>query len=360
MRELLSQNSMLPFKAGTVRNPMRPSRPVGLVGSHICLEYPSRINAMAVDPSKVAISCGGCYTPGEVLMAIDMPIRVDITISEGTGLNANTNRIALVSHVKGLMESAFGRPFAMTVNVSGQEIAHCGFGSSGRLLASLAAGINALFGTPFSMAELQQYMARNHGEEIAESETMLVPVQCIGGALSSGLNKGGFQIIAGESRLIAAKQVPSSLKIVIGRPDFVPFKDSKQAMVAELANMEKFYRIGSEHGREIAYRIVHEMLPALYSDDYAGVGNVIEWYRYDLGSNEACSFSHPQMMDWANELRANKSRLGVLMCGISSVGPALYAVTEDPESARDFLQKMGLITDVVGFWNDRFRVLEMG
>jgi len=65
------------------------------------------------------------------------------------------------------------------------------------------------------------------------------------------------------------------------------------------------------------------------------------------------------MMEWANKVRDNKSRLGISICGISSVGPALYAVTGDPDSAMRFLEDLGLTVEVAEFWNDRFHVLEL-
>jgi predicted sugar kinase len=361
MHEMLSMNNNIPFNIGTVINPGHRVIVDAPVFRKVRLLYPSRINAMAIDPAKVAINCHSCFTPGEVFFAVDIPLEVEMSIRDDNEICIEHSRKSLILHAVRLMTWATGFNSGIDIKVSGKEIPHCGFGSSGRLLAAIAAAINELQGRPIGNNELQVFLAQNHGEEISGNPKQLMPVQCIGGGASAGLHYGGAQVITGNSVTIGTYHVPASYRVVIGWPAVPYFKDSKEALDKELDNISKFFEIGQKYGDKIAYRILHELLPSFVSGDFAAAGDIIEWYRYDLGSNAACSFSHPDMLEWANILRSNKKKLNISICGISSVGPAVYAVTdsESVNACERLFDKLNLQHISVDFWNETYKIIEL-
>lgn len=356
---LLNCQSLIPFKPGFVQNGSRILKNAQFKKRNLSIIFPSRINAMAIDPTAIAIECSRRFTPGEILFSIDLPLRVDLSVAEAdTPFNSKLLRKALVSHAIGMMRWLTGFSEKIEVKVEGKEYPHCGLGSSGRLIAAICSGINEMLGKPVNPDVLQTLLAQNHGEEIISNDELLLPVQCIGGSASSGLNRGGMQIIAGKSRLIASKDMPENLKIVFAYPSGIPFIDSKTAMQRELEHINEFYKIGEKFKHQIAYRVLHELIPSMNAGEWDAVGEIIEWYRYDLGSNEACSFSHPQMIMWANSLRKAKKSLRIHICGISSVGPGLYAITKDPHSSEEFFKELGLRTMTTNFYNNTYEVLD--
>jgi predicted sugar kinase len=358
MDNILSKEKLKSFKAGFVINTCRKKTVREHLFHEIRLRYPSRINAMAIDPSKIAIDMQNRYTPGEILFVVDIPLNVRITLRDDDLINIDHPRVALIYHAIGLMHDATGFKNGMDISISGEDIPHSGFGSSSRLIAAVSSAINELQGCPLSNDELQVYLAENHGEEIKDNDTELMPVQCIGGGASAGLHKGGVQIISGSSVTIVSYDIPDSYRVVIGYPAKQIFNDSQEAFDAELDNITQFLNIGKIYGEKIAYRVLHEMIPAFASGDLTRAGEVIEWYRYQLGSNIACSFSHPKLLEWADKLHSRKNELNINICGISSVGPALYAITQTTGKSEQFFEELGLQHKTVRFWNDTYRILE--
>lgn len=118
---------------------------------------------------------------------------------------------------------ALGVPTSLSISVDESNvIKHCGFGSSGAILGAICSSINELFGNPISNLDLITYIASNYGEEVNDNnKDRLKLVQCIGGSLSSGLTKGGIQVIAGMATPIMSAEYIG--KVVIGVPnDFKP------------------------------------------------------------------------------------------------------------------------------------------
>lgn len=357
MEKILNSDTLAPFKAGTVQNGNKLFTFSTFKFKKVKISFPSRINAMAIDPSRVAVQCERCFTPGEILFSINIPLTVTAEIVSGEDQICSNGRTSLIKHAVGIMRWLTGFKEHVKIELEGVDYPHCGFGSSGRTIAAVCSAINEMLGNLVNADDLQLFLAQNHGEELSDNNDLLIPVQCIGGAASSGLHHGGIQLLTGKSQMIASADIQDEYKMAIGFPENRVFRDSQEAMAAELHNMKQFYDIGKTHGDRIAYRILHELLPAITQKDWQVTGNVIEWYRYDLGSNEACSFSHPSLLKWANLLRNNKKILEVDICGISSVGPALYTVSRCPEKSRDFFQRLGLKCIIADFYNNKYAVI---
>ena len=75
----------LPFKVGTVFNPinlenikLRPKF------KSVEIKYPSRLNAMALDPSKITSNENLKYSPGEIIIKIQINKRVKVSINNNS------------------------------------------------------------------------------------------------------------------------------------------------------------------------------------------------------------------------------------------------------------------------------------
>ena len=61
------------FKVGSILNPIKTQVVSATpVYKTLTLQYPSRLNAMALDPSKIDVSGSGIYSPGEVIFSISL------------------------------------------------------------------------------------------------------------------------------------------------------------------------------------------------------------------------------------------------------------------------------------------------
>jgi len=351
-----------PFKIGTVFNPLRQViGPVTTSCKTIEIKYPSRLNAMAIDPSKITSNKNLVYTPGEVVFAVKIykTIKVELLSTKNSlEIDPNSKRAPLIEHAYLLMKNAlkFDNGIKITVDNS-QEIRHAGLGSSGGLIAGVASAINELFGNPISPSNLIQYLAQNHGEEIDGDSKNLNPVQCIGGSAAAGLFKGGLLILAGESRVIATMNISNTYKVVIGIPkDYIEF-DSKILLEKEMTNFDKFMETGKTFGPTLAYNLLHYGLPSMVGGDLKPIGKIIFDYRFNMGSIKNCSYCYPQMVDLASKLAPLFLNGNADVLALSSVGPAFFAITKKQDMCASLFEKNNLNTIITDLENGTYTII---
>jgi predicted sugar kinase len=338
---LLTVDDFKPFTVGTVANLYRgPLRPPKAETKFSVATYPSRLNLMAVDPSRIAVACGRIYEAGEICLAIENPLRVSIQRSAETSIRG-TSRTEIVRHVLKIFNAAIHSKANYFVEVEGRDLPHFGLGSSSRLSACVARALNCFWGMPLDPWYLVRYLAANHGEETGDSTNLLVPVQCIGGGGIAGLVDHPFYILSGDATLIGQYPVDEKYRVVLAYPEQSNPRDAAAMMAEEAKDLYRFYTIGQTHGRDIAYRVFHQLLPAAVKGNWRTVGEVLDWYRYDLGSVKACSFSHERFLDLAGLVRQLRIDGLADMAGPSSVGPACYLLTKQPSECIEAMEAAG-------------------
>lgn len=352
-----------PFTVGTVFNPVKGgSYQADLKYERVKIKYPSRLDVMAIDPSKISSNENLVYTPGEVVLKVGIYKTVQIKIRKDTEdiiISETSKRPSLIRHAALIMKKALNFKYGLEVDVNNSnELRHVGLGSSSSLIASTACAINELFGNPIPADKLVSYCAQNHGEEIDGKPNLINPVQCIGGSAAGGLYSGALLILAGKSRVIQTMKINKKYKVIIGIPkDFVQL-DSKTMLEKELEVMNKFIECGRVHGAEIAYKMLHTILPAMTESDFETIGDFIYDYRFNMGSIKNCSYTYPKLVELTNRLAFLKKEGIADMLSISSVGPATFAVTKDIEACRKAFEKENLNYFIADIENNPYRVLQ--
>lgn len=348
------------FTVGSVQNPYEPAVPkVKPAFSEISIKYPARLNAMALDPSQIDVSEQGVYTPGEVIFSIDIYKDVSVALRSDNEIivSETSPRHQLILHAVLLMRHALKIDDGFDIDVQTLDLRHCGLGSSSGLIASVASAINELYGNPINKVDLIAYLAQNHGEEIDGDKNQLQHVQCIGGSAASGLVSGGMKVLAGESVPIAQMNIDVSHSVLIGVPNGFSAPDAQQLMELEISNMSKFISTGDKYRDKIGYRVTHEMLPAMMKGDLRKASELIFDYRFDYGSIENCSFVYPHIVDIAKRIRHLYEDGTVDVLALSSVGPAFFAITQNPEPAKSVFKKNDLKVYEAKIVNDGYQVV---
>lgn len=349
------------FEVGTIFNPLEMELPnVGAVRENIEIEYPSRLGAMTLDPSKITQNHNLVFPAGQISFCVGVYKHVTAQLND-TGeitVTDTTPRRSLVKHAGMIVKSALGFKEGVEIDVKvPQDLRHSGLGSSGATIAAAAAAVNELFGNPIEPLKLARYCAHNYGEEIEDDDDRLVPVQSIGGSAMCGLLEGGLIVVAGEAVPIYQKRLPEDLKVVIGVPeDFNP-ADAEELMRAEVANMDGFQHSGDEHAPTVAYRLVHDVLPGLVMDDLRACKELIFDYRWDMGSIKNCSFVYPRMVDIAESLRDLRDDDRAAIIAPSSVGPAFFGLTKYTQYLEDRFRAEGMKTMVTNIHNGTYNIL---
>jgi predicted sugar kinase len=272
-------NDFKHFKVGTVFNRINPDREPRISAKSVQIKYPSRLNAMAIDPSKITENNNMVYTPGEIVFSIGIFITVKVKLLNENIIEVNNeyaNKNTVIKHICLIMKDMlkYSGGFQITL-IDYHPYRHCGFGSTGCLQAAVASCVNHLFGQPFNNETLIKLLARNYGEEIDSDDEYLNPVQCIGGSASSGLINGGVIVVAGENTVIAKGNISDEYRVLVGIPENIKISDSVSQFNDEKENLHKFFETGLKHKETIAYQVLHKFLPAIYNGDLSTMGDVI-------------------------------------------------------------------------------------
>jgi len=318
--------------------------PINCVPSgRLSVQYPVRVNAMAIDPAQIDIRSDRIYSAGEVVisLALTRTVEASLTPFEPAGLHP---RQALLDHGSSLVAQAAGHRTPIYVQMIDDQAAfpHAGLGSSSGTIAAAAAATNELLGRPLAADPLIRYLAQNHGEEESPGSQWLRPVQCLGGAAAAGHLRGSVQVLAGHATCIASIETEPGLRVVLGMPRSYEEIGAEQAMAAEEQALPEFVATGEKWAARIAYRMLHEAIPAMRLGDLRPLGSLVTDYRFDMGSIRNCSFLYPEILDIAKELSPMRRSSDHLAIGISSVGPAFFALTTDPEGAATSFSAGGL------------------
>ena len=308
------------------------------------IDYPCRLDAMAINPAAVCYNSDMIFTPGEVVISIKKFINIKIKVLNEDGgqlsISSNTKRKVLVKHAYLLMCKALNISPSLEIDVDDKNILkHCGFGSSSSTIAAVSAAINELYGCPIKNEDLIKYLASNHGEEVSDAdEENLKVVQCIGGGATNGLTEDGVIIIAGKSTSIAQMKYDGEVLICI--PTDFEQKDAKLLMELEEKNLWKFKKTGDEFSERIAYDLLHKALPDMRNGRIDELAKIVFDYRFNMGSIENCSFVYDKLPELANSLRVLYERKICEFLALSSVGPAFFVIGNSNEQKKECIKKM--------------------
>jgi ubiquinone/menaquinone biosynthesis C-methylase UbiE/homoserine kinase len=350
------------ISVGTVSNPLgcKIQRKLPVFQS-VEIIYPHRLNAMALDPQKINPAKNRVYSAGEIVFTAGIYTKISVSATSDNCLEISemSERKPLIRHAAIIMKKALGIKHGLRIDVENQnEIKHAGLGSSSALIAGVAASINELFGNPIRKDKLVQYVAQNHGEEIEGNEEFLAPVQCLGGSAAAGIIGGGIIVLAGQSRIIKTMKLDKDYKIIIGIPaDFEP-PDAFDSLKKEIKNIGGFVECGKKYGPIIAYRILHECLPAMDESDFGPIGRLVYDYRFSMGSIRNCSFTYPKINGIMRNLAFLKNRNIADVLSISSVGPGVFAISRNASACVRAMQNEGLRTVVTEPENNGYKVVK--
>ncbi len=351
-----------PFLVGTVFNPLPPLSTVPSPTSKtLLLRYPSRLNAMALDPGRITTNNNLIYQAGEIVVSTALYRQVQVRVlseEENIVVGEGSRNPTLIHHAAEIIRKVIQFREGLAIDViTTFDFKHAGLGSSSGTIAAVAAAINELYGRPIPIQQLRQYVAQNHGEEIDGDKKHLMPVQCIGGSAAAGMCNGDILVVAGKCKVIGSTSLDKKYQIVIGIPHDFTEIDAKEALQEEAKYFPDFARTGREYGPTIAYRLVHECLPALTYGDIKPLGDLIFDYRFRMGSIKNCSFIYPRIIDIAKELEVLKLEEKAIILGLSSVGPAMFAVTEYAQECITQFEAVGLSCVVTSGWTGTYEIV---
>ncbi len=338
------------FNAGKIFNPI--SGKIGkliLKNNSVKVTVPARLNTMCFDlktltkPKKKFI-----YNAGELAFSVDVNTYAKLKVKKGKDnsiiLSTNTKRKSIVKHAALIMKRALNVKDTFFIEANNvYDYPHSGLGSSSSLISAVCIAINEAYGNPLTPRQLTLFIAQNHGEEIQSDDEKLIHVQCNGGSPSVALYKGGIQIIVGESNMIFREEFPKDYTFIFGIPKMYKKYDAQCLMVIEKAQFPKMLKSSKDFSKDIAWKVLHELIPSIINKDMKSIGDVLEYYRFKTGSLKTDSATWKGLYSLVKSLmRFRENETPII--SISSCGPAIYILTKNPKKMEKILKNKGMVT----------------
>ena len=336
------------------------------------IRFPTRINAIVLDQTKVAPNEAMIFSGGEVLFSIGRFIYVQATWcgnnSGNLSIDKNVKRKSLVKHAYHIMCKALDATPSLCITVDESEvIKHSGVGTSGAILRAVCVAINEMYGCPIKNLDLLQYIAGNYGEEVDDINTNELQCNpCFGGSISTGLFEGGIQILSGFATPIF--QMHYSGNVLIGIPnDYTPYgatEEISRHATYLFKNTDPASQnspvMELQYNHNIAFQIIHKVMPNLVHGEISELGRLIYDFNY---SNESFSVNdttwlYPRSKEIANHLSQLYLNGHCLSLGISSVGPAFYAIVKNEaqeKECRKAFEAENLTCLLSKIWNEKYQ-----
>jgi mevalonate kinase len=146
------------YPVGTVFNSISVDKSIRLLKQKIEIKYPTRLESMVFDPSKIESNDSHIYTAGQVNFTVCLfrTIKIEILensqelIIQGLGI-----RRSLIKHAYLLMKNALNFETGMKIEyIDDINLKHCGLGSSSATIAGVCCAINEIYGNPISKQNL--------------------------------------------------------------------------------------------------------------------------------------------------------------------------------------------------------------
>ena len=204
------------FKAGTIFNNFKgdiDTSKIKLSRKRISLNFPTRLGAMPIDETVLAVNSKHAYPAGEIVISIDNPIKVRTNyLGDNNGvlhLDKNVKNPAVINHGYRIICKVLNVSPSLSIRIDDSKVLrHSGFASNGATLGAVCSSINELYDNPIQNKDLIRFLATNYGEQYATNGDLEVLREnmCIGGSIATGLYKDGIQVLSSDYSLTGSAE----------------------------------------------------------------------------------------------------------------------------------------------------------
>jgi beta-RFAP synthase len=313
--------------------------------------FPARVHITLIDSNRLDFGKPG---GGGLGFGVQMDNWMEVSLSQEDYQDSTEDSQPLIAHMTFVMKKILNHQGGIQIKLNTRKFLqpHKGLGSTTAILTACAQGINMLFGSPLTTEEIREIVAYNF-------------VEVCDGKLAKGMEtgvgtylilKGGFVIVGGDLKVIYRRRFFPSYNVVLVDPGLTRFQHK------EPENIPEFKRVQEEDQAfryQKVYLLVMDLIPALYSNDFEKIGNII--WRFQWGGNNLLEFEkYPnrgkRILDIMHELRYCCQPKPIV--GITSLGPMIFAICKNPDSILKTCECFNAKTFVTKMDNEGLKVLE--
>lgn len=299
----------------------------GLPGSVCEIEIPSRLHASVIDMNRFGPGKPG---GGGIGVGVGLACRTRVTLTDSGDIRIKGNRPGVAAHLGAIYRRLTGFMGGIEIETNDHGHRHLGLGSSIATVTGVALALNETFGRPLALRDLRKLIAHNYCEEAPGDPAKLVKGFETNIGAMVGIH-GGMIIGTDACELLYRVPLPDEMKALLVIPRTQEGRSSgeeeAQALLGEARRADKKDR------EKKAYKILIELMPAMIAGDFGAVGETIHQLAY-LGSKRAEVMLHGRQGEEIYQAMTELRELGAEIVSMSSVGPAVFALSSKPKTWR--------------------------
>ena len=309
------------FEPGTEIQDLGMVRETSLELREIQIRFPNRIHMTPIDCNRFGFGEPG---GGGIGFAIDLGSTLRISTSRHLEVEVSRpTDIPLMVHYSRVMQQVLNtrQEFHFSLHMANTVKQHFGLGSSVSVACAVVFGINKMFRDPLSVDEMRRLIAHNFVEEF-EGEVSRGLETGVG---TSVILKGGIAVIANGIVEVFRRPFPQGYAVLLvdprtSRPE--SNRPESEDMLRRTFHLDGSYRYTK------AYDILMDIIPAIDAGDFRKVGDYV-WDIQFSGTHLSMIQSYEAFGEQIYKTLGILRGAEAAVCGLSSVGPAIYAICLD-------------------------------
>lgn len=298
--------------------------------NEIEVKVPARLHPTVMDMNRFNLNRPG---GGGIGVAIAVYFHAKIKAIPEPEIRTKGERPLIITHFAHVFKKLLGYTGGFEIELYDHKRRHVGLGSSIGTMCAVCIGMNEVLGRPFHGWELRRIMGFHSCEETPSDDGFLLPAFETGIGAMAGVN-GGWLVASDDLMLVHRVDLPNT-KAIIFIPEVQSIEDeflgketsaeSEVELLLRRARTLDAIQAGAK-----AQIVLFDMLPAMIRGDLKKIGDALFDISY-LGSKRAECEQHGNfgtpIYQYINAFR----KIGVEITGMSSVGPTIFALTQDQD-----------------------------
>ena len=299
----------------------------------INISFPGRIHVSPIDCNRFGFGQPG---GGGVGFAVSLDNRLEIKIAPQTIVEGAPGQEPVMLHWARLMLKILGydRGLSLKMRLCPEMGQHSGLGSSVAVAAACLSGINKLFGEPYTKIQLRDLLTLNFVEQCRGRVTRGLET----GVGSHVLLNGGFCAVGDNTVLLSSSHELDAHSVLLVFPKVTRLHQDDPEC---LEMLKRSLRLDESYRYIRAYRVIMDLWPALQRKDLRGLGEVIWEFQFSgthLSMFQGYDDGGVEIIRTMTLLRKS----GAQIVGMSSVGPTIYAISDNLDCVLQAARTAGL------------------
>lgn len=304
-----------------------PRKVTRVVEREVEITVPARLHPTVLDMNRFNLKRAG---GGGIGVAISVYFHAKVRSLKQPEIIVKGERTLIMRHFAHIFKELLGYPGGFEIELYDHKRRHVGLGSSAGSMCAVCIGINEVLGRPFTGGELRRIIGYHSCEESPSGNNYLIPAFETGIGAMVGVN-GGWVLGTDDLALVYRVPLPNT-KVIAFIPDVPSLEDeftgkeTAAGSEVELLLRRARYLDSMQSGVK-AQLILFDMLPAMIRGDLKAIGDAMFDLCF-LGSKRAECEQHGSCGAPIYQYVTTFREIGAEVCGMSSVGPTIYALTQ--------------------------------